>query len=384
MNDFSKAIQSFSTPRPARFLKFRWTSLSAAFCIASCLAGAQPSHAVVLRQKWVAGQQLAYDMTTSGTMTLLDDDDSPQPWAGLPMDFRVRGSGAALLDTVSVDEGGIGTVIMRGGDSNIRAMGLGQTMEFSIKNGFATALMNGQPVEGGMEKYSVADPSFALKLGPQGRLEGTLTLRPNEKKNETMPFDFASSLQSWMLQSVPSLWPQGDVKEGDSWTAPLNVPLPAKENSTARETVNAGQVKFTLRGVEDAAGRKAQRVSFTGGFDINAAKAKIFNDAAQSVAKEAAQKTPPNSTAKKLLGPKQTRNLADATEKISGDLWLDVESGQLVRASVAAQGKMHTQGTITNKAGRTRPTETWLDFDGSVQLQLRRVSYSSAAPASLK
>ncbi len=373
MNAFFNPFKLTFAPRQTR--KSR---LCAALCLA-LVAFAMPLRAVTLLQKWVPDQQLIYDMTISGTLTLLDDDESPQPWAGLPMDFRVRGNAAATLETLSVDNAGIGTVVLRSGDSRVRAMGLGQNMEFIVKDGFASALMNGKPAEEGLARRSVAAPNVALRLGPQGRLEGTVTLRKDEKKNDDLPFDFISTFQSWMLQSVPTLWPQGEVKEGDKWTAPLAVPLPPRENDhdKRREPINAGQVTFTLRGVEEISGRQTQRVGLEGGFDIDAAKAKILDEAAQETAKNA-PKDASTKTKEKKLGSITTRHLADAKEKLSGDLWLDAATGQIVRAEVKAQGNMHTQGTITNKTGRTRPTETELSFDGAVQFQLRRVSYASA------
>lgn len=343
-----------------------------------------PLRAVTLQQKWVPGQQLAYDATVSGTLTLLDDDESPQPWAGLPIDFKVRGNGALTLDTLSVDEEGIGTIVLRSGDSQIRAMGFGQVMEFHIKDGLAKALMNGKPAgESVLKNRSFLDPNFALRLGPQGNLESVVTLRNEEKPTGDLPFDFMGALQGWMLRAVPTLWPQGEIKEGDKWTAPLAIPLPPKNKTEEPPApVSAGQVTFTLRGIEETGGRKAHRIAVDGTFDVDAAKAKLLNEAAREATKNAPSQTVPPKSAtpkeKKALTSITTRNLADAKQKISGNLWLDTTNGQLVRAELSAKGRLHAQGTITNRAGRTRPTETWADWDGSLQLQLRRISSVSA------
>ena len=366
------------------------SSLGGSLCGLPCAAradevAAPDAPAITLRQQWVRGQKLAYDMTVGGTVTLLDDDESPQPWAGLPMKFNVRGNAAANLETLGVDEAGVGTVVVRPADSHIRAMGLGQVMEMIVKDGFASALINGKAAETNMAHRAVSEPDFALRVSPQGRLEGTVALpkedasRQAEKKADELPFDFISSLQSWMLQAMPTLWPLGEVKVGDKWTAPLQIPLPPQENKESREPVKAGQVIFTLRGSDEIAGRNLQRVGMEGSFDIDAAAAKTLNQAAQDVAKEAEKNDPKNQAAKAKSATKKsviqtTRALADAKEKLSGDLWLDSASGQLVRADIKAQGHFHTQGTVTNKAGRTRPTETWADFDGSMQWQLRRVN----------
>ncbi len=70
-----------------------------------------------------------------------------------------------------------------------------------------------------------------------------------------------------------------------------------------------------------------QRIALEGGFEIDAAKAKTLNEAAQEVAQEAAREATPNAAPKaneqKDNTVKTTRNLADAKEKLSGDLWLD-------------------------------------------------------------
>ena len=364
------------------FPSYNFSNRTCGFALLVLFALSLPLHAVTLQQKWVAGQQLDYDATVSGTMTLLDDDESPQPWAGLPIDFKVRGNGALTLDTLSVDDAGIGTVAVRGGDSQIRAMGFGQTMEFHIKDGVAKALMNGKPAgQNLLKNRSILDPNFALRLTPQGRLENVVTLRQPEnadKPTNDLPFDFMGALQGWMLRSVPALWPQADVKEGEQWTTPLSIPLPPKDKNAEPPTpLPIGQVIFTLRGLEETGGRKAHRISMEGNFQVDAAKAKILNEVARDAEKPAMQSAPPKNAApkdKKAVSGSQTRQLADAQQKLSGTIWLDTASGQIVRAEVTAKGRLHTQGTITNKAGRTRPTETWADWDGSVQLQLRRVN----------
>lgn len=365
------------------FVLFKSLNRTYSFALFVLFALHLPIRAVTLQQKWVPGQQLGYDATVNGTLTLLDDDESPQPWAGLPIDFKVRGNGALTLDTLSVDEAGIGTVVLRSGDSQIRAMGFGQVMEFHIKDGLAKALMNGKPAgESVLTNRSFLDPNFALRLGPQGNLESVVTLRKEEKPAGDLPFDFMGALQGWVLRAVPTLWPQGEIKEGDKWTAPLAIPLPPKNKTEEPPApLSAGQVTFTLRGIEETGGRKAHRIALDGSFDVDAAKAKLLNESARELEKQAPKSLPQNAAQKnatnkdkKPLTSSTTRNLADARQKISGNLWLDTTNGQLVRAELTAKGRLHTQGTITNRAGRTRPTETWADWDGSLQLQLRRVS----------
>ena len=366
---------------PRRFRFAAMLCSMAAFCAA---AGA-----VTLRQQWTPGQQLGYETTLTGAMTLLADDESPQPWAGLPTDFRVRGNSSLALETLAADAAGVGTVALRVGDSRVRAQGFGQIFEVTIRDGQVTALTNGKPAESPKAMRAVAEPDWAMHLTPDGRLAGVIALKvppqtPPEAARKPLgaadtPFDLASAAQSWMLRAFPALWPPGEVKIGESWTMPIAVPLPParpKANETAPPPLpplRIGDATFTLRGEEEIAGRKAQRVALSGAFDIDAAKAKIIGDATRAASPETAPVAPPKKNV-----PSTTLDLADAKQKFTGDLWLDTASGQLVRAELAMQIHAHSTGVIKNKAGRTRPTEDWADFDGTLQMQLRKVSYESA------
>jgi hypothetical protein len=350
---FSKTV----TPR-AGFLSRR-----AALVLLPLVLSA-PCSAETLRQKWVPGQQLTYETTVSGTLTMLADDESPQPWAGLPTDFRVRGSGAVTMETLSVDEAGIGTLALRNGDGKVRGQGFGQVLEMTVKDGRATVLLNNKPLEGA-EVRRGESRRFALRVAPSGRVQSVVSL--DGKDDTAIAFDWQNA-QTWLLRALPSLWPERDLKEGEQWSVPLLFPLPpAKPGDAAPAPLTGGQMTFTLRGAEEIGGRKTQRVALQGTLNLDAAKAKTLNSATRAAA-------PPKPETK---GPLTTRELADASGKMSGDVWLDVANGQIVRAEVTLQGKMHGKGTIRNKAGRTRPTEEWADFDGTIQLQLRRVSYAS-------
>lgn len=347
---------------------------AAAFC-------ATPAHAVTLRQQWTPDQQLGYETTLTGTATLLADDESPQPWAGLPTDFHVRSNAALTLNTLAADAAGVGTVAVGVGDSRLRAQGFGQIFEVTVRDGQVTALMNGKPSESAKAVSAIASPDWALRMTPQGLIQGVVALKaaPKTSANDVAPFDVAGAAQSWMLRALPSLWPNGDVLIGDSWTAPIAVPLPpaaAKANEAAKPLaapLRIGEITFTLRGEEEIAGRKAQRVALSGGFDVDAAKAKIIHDATRSASSAVAIPAP----GVKKNEPFTTQELADAKQKMTGDLWLDTNSGQLVRAELTLQTHLHSKGIIKNKAGRTRPTEDWADFKGTMKVELRKVSYAS-------
>ena len=298
----------------------------AAFC-------ATPAHAVKLRQQWTPGQQLGYETTLTGTATLLADDESPQPWAGLPTDFHVRSNAALTLNTLAADAAGVGTVAVGVGDSRLRAQGFGQIFEVTVRDGQVTALMNGKPSESAKAVSAVASPDWALRVTPEGLIQGVVALKaaPKTSANEVAPFDMAGAAQSWVLRALPSLWPKDDLPIGASWTAPINVPLPpaaAKANQAEKPLpapLRIGEITFTLRGEEEVAGRKAQRVALSGAFDVDAGRAKIISDATRS-SLPAAPALPPGA---KKNEPSTTQELADAKQKMTGDLWLDANSGQI-------------------------------------------------------
>jgi hypothetical protein len=105
---------------------------------------------------------------------------------------------------------------------------------------------------------------------------------------------------------------------------------------------------------------------------VDANKAKTLSDAAR-------ENLPAKPADNKNAATAPT-TLADAKQKLTGDLWLDTASGQLVRVEMAIQTQLHTKGEVKNKAGKTRPTENWADFDGALQMQLRKVSYANGTP----
>src|SRR6476661_8475209 len=70
------------------------------------------AHAVVLEQKWQAGQQLSYDMKVDGTLNLTAPEGTPMI-AGMPLEILMKGDGQSTFITNDVDDFGTATVGMR-------------------------------------------------------------------------------------------------------------------------------------------------------------------------------------------------------------------------------------------------------------------------------
>src|SRR5687767_9350971 len=78
--------------------------------LALCLLLApQPARAVVLEQRWQAGQQLSYDVGLNGTLNTQAPADAGM-LAGMPLEIQLNLKSLANVDTLAVDALGTGTI----------------------------------------------------------------------------------------------------------------------------------------------------------------------------------------------------------------------------------------------------------------------------------
>lgn len=346
------------------------------------LAGAMPAHAVVLQQKWVAGQQLGYDVDFDGTLNLVAPPDAPVLWAGVPLEVQLKGKSATVFDTIAVDDFGTGTVATRVEQMNVKAAAFGQKGEFVVKDGHAAFSINGQPFNEAPREgvEALSKPRFALLISRRGHVDGLVPLKgtapepgktapeaPQKKPaagapNGT-PIDWPAVVQTFISRALPAVWPERDVQPGDTWTGDVRWTANQTPNAKATDVAPAiGTFKFVLRGEEEVAGRKLHRVAVDGAVDVDARRA------AELAPKSSRPGQPP------------AGSLTGAHQKVVGSLWVDADAGQVVRVELNlqanAKGKMAPQPQ--NKTANDAGGEGQFDFVGNLRMQLRRVAMAPA------
>jgi hypothetical protein len=354
------------------------TSTVAATAIAATVL---PARATVLEQKWVAGQRLAYDLKLSdATLTLQSDSAAPFFWAGVPWEVALDGTGEVSLDTTAVDEAGAGTVAMRLPrlQMNGSAMGMFKAA-LDVQNGLAKLSINGQPANGrGTVAKALVEPTTALQISRYGQVQRIVSLRTTpaatgdatKAPKSTVPGVLAQEMSTLiptaLLQALPQLWPGRDIKVGEKWTVQPKLPVLGKAGA-AKDTadkdgkitpqmISLGDVNMTLLQEETVDGLSTQRVAIAGTLALDAAKsAALMGNTAQKAG---------------------DRRLTSLKQTINGDIWFDDKAGQIVKMVV----KLNTQsaGVGTAKAKDTtskpRPWKSYQNFDGTLAMQLRKVS----------
>jgi len=338
---------------------------SAATLGALLLTAHHPAHAVVLQQKWVPNQQLVYDLSLNGTLNLLMEDDASSLFAGMPLEVDMRLQNETVFDTLAVDEAGTGTVAVRLDRLNLKASTFGA--QLLIKDGRINVLFGGKSVGANkeMDLDDIKNPPLAWRISRQGRLEGIVPIKgrrikvlgeqdpaagKSERKRGPLPFKLSDFVQFFISRSLPTLWPEHEVKTGDKWAAEFRWP-PANQLGVAVEAVpTTGNFELTLRGEEEIYGRKAQRIAIDG---------TITADQGKAVTGKAGDK------------PGSATSLS-ARQHVKGDLWLDPEAGQMVRLELDLESQARQKRT--GAPARSGRAGSWGDFAGTLQVQLRSVS----------
>lgn len=329
---------------------------------ALCVASLFPANAVVLEQKWQAGEKLNYNVNLDGTLNLGAEKNAPVMWAGMPLDVEVQGRGVALLDTLRVQPNGAGVVALKWPALTLKGAAFGQKLQWTAKDGRGLLTMNGKVLSSGKpgELMGLTDPKLALRISKDGKLVGFEPVKPAPLKDETpaetdKPTDFGGAIdqgafiQSMILRSLPALWPGRDVKDGEEWTAQIGWP----SAPGAPEELPVGTFDLQLKGTETVNEKSLQRVTLDGSIQIDEARAKIINDGTKAAMKP---------------GDKPTGTLDNLSQKVRGDLWFDANAGKIVRAQLILDGRVNNR--TAEKDGQAGK-KTWSVFTGTLNAQLQ-------------
>lgn len=381
---------------------------------------------VVLRTKWTAGQQLAYDIRLDGTMSVLTSPNAKSPFAqlaGLPLDADMKMTGQTLLDTLSVDEMGVGTVAMSIPALNFNAETFGQKLNLKVENGRSSLTLNNQRLGNGggpdILGQALTAPPYALQISDRGRIQNAVPIKskadaakadeaPKAPVDAATAFNPASMFQSMLLRAVPTLWPATAVKVGETWTAAITWPAPEKKTvaddaaagDKELKPIDIGKFDFTLRGAEQVAGRKLLRIAMKGEFAIDEKKAEALQDSARTLQNGGATPTeakapvagdaPPEedvaaAAAKaraRRKGGQWAQKLKSSSQTVDGDLWFDAAAGQIVRAELSLETELVTRDVPVEAEGEDKApaapagkaADSQMSFSGTMQLQLKKVT----------
>jgi hypothetical protein len=327
---------------------------------------ARPASAVVLEQKWQAGQTASYAMTLSGTVKVQSSETAPVPWAGMPLDVPISGSGQLAFDTLNTNSAGGATVRTRVPLLNLTGAAFGMNAVVAAKNGVASFSLNG----GAARTFPVPmliNPTYAVNISRLGRIEGVTAIsgvgvkkaslsstRSGVKFVKADSENGAAVLQQW-LSMMPNLWPGRDIAVGQGWTIEPKMPAANAPGGM----LSLGTLNLKLVDQETVGGVALQHITLSGTLAIDAAKAAILN-------------APVNG---KANAPKAAMRLVSDSKTLNGEIWFDAAAGRIVRTSmkISATNTMAGTGKADAK-GAGRPWTSTQGFNGTFGMQLNGVA----------
>lgn len=335
----------------------------------------------VLEQKWQAGQQLAYDLKTDGTMHVTAPEGVPMI-AGLPLEFQFKGDGQSSINTVAVDEFDTATVVPRIERLQIKLneTSFGQTGVLGLREGKLSVSVNGQPVMQPMDVSQIINPPYGLRITKQLHVVGLQPLakeepaRANEpaKDDKKTPFKIPANAllmaQALIAHTLPALLPPREVALGDEWKA--NVEIPAIPGTPLTQAKQMGTFNLKALAEEEVEGRKTWRISVDGSVKVDEQDSKMVADQMEkSQEGKEGQKSIPGLPFK--IDPKMFA-LFSMTQKVKGSIWFDVAAGQIVKADLRLDATAQTRPN-----DKVKPSNLF-DYGANVKMDLRKVSYENA------
>jgi len=349
-------VQSLTLQAPTKV--WRCAALAASF---SLLCFAQQARAVVLEQKWQAGQQLPYDVALKGTANVETDALWAGPFVNTPIDIALNGSGQVVLNTLTVDTAGNGTVQVRLPQLLVKAGAFGMSANLKVEgNTGSFGLVGGTPKT--FDTTKIANPDTAVLVSPLGQVKGvapvtpvvtisttaTTTTTESTSTSSAPSVDSAAQTVQNIARLMPQLWPGRDIAVGGTWTIDVKAPLGATASAAQ---ISLGILTMKLVGEENSNGRVVQRVNVNGIIDVSGAKAQAINNAIKDKDKNAPR-------------------VVSSNQAINGDVLFDAAAGQIARVWLKVVSKNEVRGITPVKD--KKPASPWTlknGFNGTVQMQ---------------
>ncbi len=347
---------------------------------------------IPLRAKWTQGEKLSYEMRLDGTINMQASRNRPSPFAGVPLDIDMKMLGATTLETLKVDEMGTGTVAMSLDGLKVLAQSFGQKAEITVNNGETVFLLNGKRMGAQNAKkpneVKKIEAPFALEISDRGRIlkavptatEPVVENAEGAAKPNLLPFNFNQMAESVFWRIIPALWPAQAVKIGDKWASEISWPVPAvaatQGDATNIQPAQLGHFDFELKGSENVAGRRVVRVGIDGKVELDEAQSRNLSMAAKNEVDKRVQEAIDKAKIEgaKVAAPVRppfSTQLKGVAQKINGNIWVDADKGQIVRAELNIEGQTSAQDVPDNANVKLKDGESWFDFAGTMQLQLK-------------
>jgi hypothetical protein len=319
-----------------------------------CILGASnhQASAVVLEQKWQKGETLAYDTNLSGSVNFQIPAEVPFFLAGMPLDVDIQGQGKTLLETLHVDETGIGTVVVKVPNFTVDAKDqtFGVPLKVVVRDNKSSVTLAGKPQDWGKDWGAWTVPTTAIKIGKDGKIKGFEPIAGKAPANNVNNAGQNALIASAITQALPALLPNKNVEKGDQWKSEVEFPLIAKTDEKTGKVQPLGNFDMTLKGEETIGKKSLWRIGVKGQIQIDASKVNALSKNAPLPAANA-----------------MSVELENANQTVEGDIWFDAETGQINKADLILNSNANT--TTHGTAGK-KGTPSWLDFTGTLQLKL--------------
>lgn len=339
--------------------------------LACSVFAATQARAEVLEQKWVAGQQLAYDFNLNGTMRFTAPAQIPMI-GGLPLEMQIIGDGQNTFDTREVDDFGSALVVPRLERMHFKfnETTFNQNGSVGVRDGRANFLLNGQNMGGtNMDVSRITDPDYALRFTKNLRVTGAVPLRKEatpepataDKKPETntLPIDVPAAMQAMIVRAIPPLLPLQDVSIGDTWNANVEWPTAPGVAPGVAPRPPAGQFTFKALAVEEVAGRSTWRIAVDGTMKASEVSTRSADEALEKRRQEGQN-----------VLPFKLPNFLSIAQKMKGDIWFDPAAGQIVKMDA----RIETTSEGRNVTGKD--TDGVMNFNGRLKMDLRKISFA--------
>ncbi len=298
------------------------------------LAAGKPVSAeqVLLRHKFFPPRDLVYDFWASGTATIsgsaLPTPARQQKPSGRQV-VQQTVNGCLVARIESVDGDGNGTVTLELGRLGIEMSAMGQSAHVTLDPAQSTIEADGE-VMALAELQQVLRWLEACKLtiSPRGKVlaisvPGPVPIQP--PRGGLLPLMLRPERWEKLLEATPAWLPQRPVQVSDRWGVRMAIPIPG---GFAGQPANIS-VRYTLERIGQIEGNRIARIGFEGGMTQSGISVPVPRGPTRGPA---------------------ARNLQLALdEKFSGQLYFDLDSGQLRSARGNITMTVQLQSTQTQE-----------------------------------
>ncbi|MEA3400993.1 MAG: hypothetical protein U9R79_07050 [Armatimonadota bacterium] len=295
-------------------------------CFAAAVAAQQDADRVLLRYKWIAGDDTLWRVTSEATGMVLTRDHTQDPPQESEMELWSSATMPMTLVVEEVDAEGNGTVAFKLGVMEIDMEAGGQHQYIRMDPETQTMTVNGEEAPVPETMLAGLGEPFRLVMSPLGEMLDVMIPEGFQTATGLQGVNIAQWMQlsqRWQLS-----FPEEPVGEGHCWGGAMTIPL-AGEGGPASDAVAV----YRMAGRELAHGADCVRIEAMGALDFTELPAGMAGPAAG------------NQNLQTEIGP--------AHISVQGAFWFDPEAGQIVasEATITMDMTQHTTGTVATQDG---------------------------------